>query len=136
LKDLRAWAAKNKEIRIPHPKAALILRLLDRGMIECGRVPETGKLVLRAKGAKQEFCSFLASLYRSYAHDEMTIRELLNFAYGVSSWESDPVVLQQYARGSENVEIRTSGSGAIGCDGLLKGEPEEIESVLLRAFGC
>ena len=66
----------------------------------------------------------------------MTIREFLNFAYGVSSWESGPVLLQQYARGTENVETKTRGSGAMGCNGLLKGEPEEIESVLLRALGC
>src|SRR5262249_18325088 len=36
LEDLRAWAELHKEIRIPHPKAALLLHLIDHGMIEFG----------------------------------------------------------------------------------------------------
>jgi hypothetical protein len=80
LERLWAWAEERKEIKITHPKASLILYLLHRRMVEIATVPETGKLVLRAKNAKEEFSRFLTQLNLSYKHDEMTIRVLLCFA--------------------------------------------------------
>ena len=88
--------------------AALILDLLDHGMIEFETVPETGKLAFRAISAKEEFCRFIAALKRRYAYDESTILEMLNFAYGTDKWEFDPVHLEKYARVKETLEIRTS----------------------------
>jgi hypothetical protein len=75
-----------REATIPHPRAALILHLLDHGMIEFQTVPETGKLVFRAIGAKEEFCRFIAALNHRYAYDESTTLELLNFRVS-GGWE-------------------------------------------------
>ena len=133
---LRAWANEHKEIRIPHPKAALLLHLASRGMVEFGVVPETEKVVVHAKGAKEEFSRFVADLNRSYRHDQMTIRELLCFAYGVVDWELDPQKLQVYGRGSDDWEIHTDGFDVLAHDGLLEGHPNEIAGVLREAFGC
>jgi len=94
LQKLRAWAEEHKEITIPHPKAALILDLIDHGMIAFATVPGTG-LVLRAKSAKEEFSRFIADLNRSYKHDDSTILTMLCFAYGVVSWKFDPVELHR-----------------------------------------
>jgi hypothetical protein len=136
LAHLRAWAEEHKEVRIPHPKATLLLHLLDRGMIEFASVPETGKPVLRAKNAKEEFSRFLAQLNRTYQHDEMTIRGLLCFAYGQVNWELDPAALQCYERGSDTTEIYTSGFDVQGGGGILRGNPEEIERIVRNAYGC
>jgi hypothetical protein len=136
LEKLRAWAEENKEIRVPHPKATLILDLLDHGMIEFATLPETGKLVFRAKGAKEEFSRFIAEQQRSYQHDQMTICALLCFAYGLSNWEFDPAELQKYARGRVTLEISSSGHDVEAPCGMLRGEQEGIEGVLREAFGC
>ena len=134
--SLRAWAETHKEIRIPHPKAALILDLLDRHMIEFATVPETGKLVFRAKGATEEFQRFASELKRAYSHDQLTLLELLIFAHGGASWEFDPNLLLKYARGEHLMEIDTSRHNVTGECGFLRGEPEEIESVLLERCGA
>jgi hypothetical protein len=122
LRRLREWAEKNREVTIPHPKAALILHLLDHEMIEFQTAPETGKLLFGAIAAKEEFCRFIAALKRRYAHDESTILEMLNFAYGTDKWEFDPLQLQRYARGTETLEIRTSPFEVHSEDGLLCGK--------------
>lgn len=136
LRKLQGWADEHKEVRIPHPKAALLLHLTSRGMVEFEVVPGTGKVMVHAKGAKEEFSRFIADLNRSYKHDEITIRELLCFAYGAVDWELDPQQLQIYARGSHITEIHTTGFDVLCRDGELKGDPDEIAGVLREAFGC
>ena len=60
-------------------------------------VLETGKLVLpRVKGAKEDYSSFIATLNRDYKLDQMTVRDLLRFAYGLVNWQFDPTQLRQY----------------------------------------
>src|SRR5262249_6069745 len=118
-----------------HPKATLLLHLLDRGLVEFAAVPGTGKVMLRAKSAKEEFRRFLVQLNRSYKHDEMTVRELLCFAYGIVNWEFDPVALQRYGRGLDTWEIHTDGFDVLGRDGALRGDPAEIEGVIRKAWG-
>jgi hypothetical protein len=136
LMKLRTWANEHKEIRIPHPTAALLLHLASRGMVEFGVVPGTGKVVVHAKGAKEEFSRFVADLNRSYRHDQRTIRELLCFAFGVVDWELDPQKLQVYGRGSDDWEIQTDAFDVRAHDGLLEGQVDEIAGVLREAFGC
>src|SRR4030095_7993007 len=99
------WAENHREIRIPHPKASLILHLVDHDMIEFVAIPESGNLQFRAKGAKEEPCRFISDLNRTYSHDQSTVLEMLNFAYGISKWEFDPVHLRRYARGDDLTEV-------------------------------
>ena len=134
LMGLREWADNNREVKIPHPKAALILHLLDRGMIRFEIVPGTGKLVFGAIAAKEEFCRFIAALKRRYAHDESTILEMLNFAYGIEKWELDPLQLQRYARGTEILEIQTSPLKVNSKDGLLCATREDVEAIILSVL--
>jgi hypothetical protein len=134
LRRLRTWAEEHREVTIPHPKAALILDLLDHGMIEFETVPETGKLAFRAISAKEEFCRFIAALKRRYAYDESTILEMLNFAYGTDKWEFDPVHLEKYARVKETLEIRTSALKVHSENGLLCGKREDIEAIILSVL--
>jgi hypothetical protein len=121
LHNLRLWAEEHKEIRIPHPKATLLLHLLDRRMVEFATVPETQKMVVRAKGAKEEFSRFLAQHERSYRFDGETVRILLCFAYGIVNWEFDPEQFQRYERGSDTLEIHTRGFDVKVFRGILKG---------------
>jgi hypothetical protein len=134
LRGLREWAEQHREIRIPHPKAALILHLLDHEMIQFQTVPETGKLVFSAIAAKEEFCRFIATLRRRYAHDESTILEMLNFAYGIEKWEFDPLQLQRYARGTETLEIQTFPLEVHSKDGLLCATREDTEAIILSVL--
>jgi hypothetical protein len=134
LRRLRTWAEEHREVTIPHPKAALILDLLDHGMIEFETVPETRKLAFRAIGAKEEFCRFITALSRRYAHDESTTLELLDFAYGIDKWEFDPLQLEKYARGRETLEIRTAAFQVHSEDGLLCGKREDIEAIILSVL--
>jgi hypothetical protein len=136
LRELRMWAEENQEVRIPHPKASLLLHLIDHDMIQVGVVPKTGKLVFRAKGAKEEFCRFLTELNLKYKHDQVTILTMLLFAYGVATWEFDPALLREYARGTDTIEINTEGYPVMGDCGSLNGDPKDIEDVLRHAFGC
>jgi hypothetical protein len=133
---LRAWAEQNKEIRIPHPKASLLLHLIDCGMVEFGTMPKTGSVVFRSKGAKEEFTKFIAVLNRSYEHDELTVLELLLFAYGLSNWKFDEVALRRYARGKDTTEIHTGHFNVTNECGRLDGHPAEIEAVVREAYGC
>jgi hypothetical protein len=134
LTRLRTWAEQHREVTIPHPKAALLLHLLDHGMIEFETVPATGKLVFRAIAAKEEFCQFIAALTRRYAHDESTTLELLDFAYGSVAWEFDPVQLENYARGTQTFEIQTAGFDVRSKDGLLCAKREVIEAIILSVL--
>jgi hypothetical protein len=133
---LRAWAKGHQEIVIPHPKATLILHLLDHDMIEFATLPETGKLVFRAKGAKEEFSRFIAELNRNYVHDERTVRLLLRFAYSINHWKFDPAELQEYPRGLEIPEIHSGGYDVQAPCGILRGDPQEIEGVVRTSYGC
>jgi len=136
LQHLRAWAEEHKDITIPHPKARLLSHLVDRGMVEIATIPETGELVLRAKNAKEEFSRFLSQLNGSYEHDKSTIETLLCFAYGLSTWPFDPAKLQCYPRGSEETEIDMKGFDVNAPCAILRGNPEHIEHIVRKAYGC
>src|SRR5437868_4146511 len=71
LLELRALAEEHRYVRIPHPKAALILALIDKGMLQVRSVPGTG-LVLRATGAKEEFSRILRDLNAIYRFVNLT----------------------------------------------------------------
>ena len=73
---------------------------------------------------------------KSYYEDILDILEMLNFAYGISTWEFKTALLQKYVRGTEPMEISTSGYDLIGYGGSLEGDPEDIEAVFLSALGC
>ena len=133
---LRAWAEVHKEIVVPHPKATLILHLLDHDMIEFATLPDTGKLVFRAKAAKEEFSRFIAELNRTYVHDERTVALLLRFAYGNMNCEFDPAELHEFPRGLEIPEIESHGYDVTAPCGIMRGNPQEIEGVLRTSYGC
>jgi hypothetical protein len=120
-------APESTSLAIPHHRDNLKRQKTDA--LEFQTVPETGKLVFGAIGAKEEFCRFITALSRGYAHDESTIPEMLNFAYGITKWEFDPVHLQRYARGTETFEIRTSAFKVHSENGLLCGKREDIIQV-------
>jgi hypothetical protein len=90
--------------------------------------------VFGAVAAKEEFCRFIAALKSRYAHDEATILEMLNFAYGTDKWEFDPLQLEKYARGKETLEIRTSAFTVHSENGLLCGKREDIEAIILSVL--
>jgi len=133
LASLRAWAVERREIRIPHPKAALILHLLDRNMIGVAIKQDTGKLVFHANGAKEEFLHFINGLNAAHQQDDITVEELMCFAYGIVDWELDPSRLEQYQTGNDRLEIHTRGYDLARRDGQLHGELEQIEAVLFDA---
>lgn len=135
LEKIREWADEHKQITIPHPKAALILHLIAKGLIQLETLPGS-RLVLRARAAKQEFCRFLAEQNRVYRQDDATINELLCFAYGVGYWLFDAKQLLEYQRGSNYLEIDSGDYDVIAASGFLRGDEEDIAEILRNAFGC
>jgi hypothetical protein len=135
LEMLREWASANKEITIPHPKAALLVHLCDCGLVEFWTLPE-GQVVIRAKGAKEEFGRFLATVSEHYGYgfDQATICELLCFAYGVVGWNFQPRELRKYARGDDFTEFDSNGLDLVIEDGFLKGDEADLEEVIRRLY--
>lgn len=151
--QLRGWAESHKVITMPHPKVALILHLLDKGMIQFEMTPFG--VHLHAVGAKEEFFFFIRELKRVYKYDTSTIRELIDFAYGldwrfvpaktldpetldkIDRWlQSEDILLGEFERGGDLVQISSKGRDLVAHRPFLEGNQRDLEEVVHEAFGC
>jgi len=80
LAKLRNWCETNKTIVLPDLFSLLVLRLLEKGMIQCQRLP-SGEVVFTAKGAKEEVCRFPEDPELAPYFDISKVKHLREFAY-------------------------------------------------------